>query len=196
MKKQTKSKKLKKSAVVTPEKRVIVRSRRQRFLAFVALAGLFACGLFVGIAMQTPSNVNIHKTSVSEPVVENVESENVNVAPNDDVCVQVERLLLRRMPAESDNVDDRINRAKLYVSLAERGCIDNSDAYAELARQELEIARAIDDDNFSHDETIDVIETYKRLHMQEAAEEIFDKARKLTDPAIEFIIQVEKIINE
>ena len=114
----------------------------------------------------------------------------------DDVCIEVERLLLRRMPAESDDVDDRIDRAKLYVSLAERGCIDNSDAYAELARQELEIARAIDDDNFDHDETIDVIETYKRLHMQEAAEEIFDKARKLTDPAIEFIIQVEKIINE
>ena len=194
MKKQTKSQKTKKSVVVAPEKRG--HNRRQRFLAFIALAGLFTCGLFVGIAMQSPSNVNIHKTSVAEPVVENVESEKVNVAPNDDVCVQVERLLLRRMPAESDNVDDRIDRAKIYVSLAERGCIDNSDAYAELARQELEIARAIDDDNFDHDETIDVVETYKRLHMQEAAEEIFEKAKKLTDPAIEFIIQVEKIINE
>ena len=173
-----------------PVKRVVVHSRRQRFLAFVALAGLFTCGLFVGIAMHSPSNFNVHKVNVSEPVVE-------NVAPQyDDVCVQVERLLLRRMPAETDNVDDRIDRAKIYVSLAERGCIDNSDAYAEMARQELEIARAIDDDNFSHDETIDVVETYKRLHMQEAAEEIFEKAKKLTDPAIEFIIQVEKIINE
>ena len=82
------------------------------------------------------------------------------------------------------------------VSMAERGCLENSDAYAELARQELDIARAIEDDEFSREETIDVVETYKRLNMQAAAEEIFEKAKKLTDPAIDFIIQVEKIINE
>ena len=60
----------------------------------------------------------------------------------------------------------------------------------------MEIARAIDDDKFDRDETIEVVETYKRIHMQNAANEIFEKAKKLTDPTIDFIIQVEKIINE
>ncbi len=32
--------------------------------------------------------------------------------------------------------------------------------------------------------------------MQQDAEEIFNKAKKLTNPAIDFIMQVEKIINE
>jgi len=194
MKKQTKSQKSKKTVVATPVKRVVVvHTRRQRIIGFIALALLFACGLFVGLAIQTNVYVHKHLPIAGEPIA-NVES--VEPSEYTDVCDEVERLLLRRMPAESDNIDERIERAKIYVSLAERGCIDNSDAYAELARQELEIARAIDNDNFSHDETIEVVETYKRLHMQEAAEEIFDKARKLTDPTIDFIIQVQKIINE
>jgi hypothetical protein len=32
--------------------------------------------------------------------------------------------------------------------------------------------------------------------MQAAAEEIFETAKKLTNPAIDFILEVEKIINE
>ena len=65
-----------------------------------------------------------------------------------------------------------------------------------MAQQELEIARALQDDKFSEDDTIEVVETYKRLNMQAAAQEIFDVAKKLTNPAIDFILEVEKIINE
>ena len=73
---------------------------------------------------------------------------------------------------------------------------ENANAYVELARQELDIARAIEDDEFDHEETIEVVETYKRLKMQSDAEEIFEKAKKMTNPAIDFIMQIEKIINE
>ncbi len=66
----------------------------------------------------------------------------------------------------------------------------------ELAKQELDIARALQDDKFNENETIEVVETYKRLKMQQDAQEIFDKVKKLTNPAIDFIMQVEKIINE
>ena len=181
MKKQTKAKK---QQVIQHSSKCVACNRWQRIWGVIALAGLFACGLFVGMAINSPKisqNQDVATEQVAEP---------------EDICVEVERLLLRGLPAASDKIDDRIDRAKIYVSLAERGCIENTDKYAELARQELEIARAIDNDNFDHAETIDMVETYKRLNMKAAAQEIFEKAKKLTDPAIEFIIQVEKIINE
>jgi len=192
MKKQTKSKK-----VPTTKMAIAMKSacksccQRQKVLAVVALGGLFLCGLMLGLAING-------RPVEPQPCVEPTMPVNEfgEIADPQDVCGDVERLLLRRMPEAIDDTETRIERAKIYVSMAERGCLENSDAYAELARQELDIARAIEDDEFSREETIDVVETYKRLNMQAAAEEIFEKAKKLTDPAIDFIIQVEKIINE
>ncbi len=113
-------------------------------------------------------------------------------------CLQIERDLQVRLPSNyvGASAQDRIDRAKIYAVMAERGCPENSSNYVELAKQELEIARAVQDDKFNEDDTIEVVETYKRLKMQKDAEEIFNKAKKLTNPAIDFIMQVEKIINE
>ena len=41
-----------------------------------------------------------------------------------------------------------------------------------------------------------LVETYKRLQMQAEAIRMIEKAKKLTNPAIDFIIQLEKIIEE
>ena len=116
----------------------------------------------------------------------------------DSVCEELEASLLERMPAGGVDASagDRINRAKIYANLSERGCEENKQKYVDLAAQELEIARALRDDNFSQSDTIEVVETYKRLEMQAAAQEVFDMAKKLTNPAIDFIIEVEKIINQ
>ncbi len=111
-------------------------------------------------------------------------------------CKQIEELLLMQLPYADGRTDNRIVRAKIYANLSERGCAENSEKYVEMAKQELEIARALDDDRFDEEETIEVVETYKRLNMQAAAQEIFETAKKLTNPAIDFILEVEKIINE
>ena len=111
-------------------------------------------------------------------------------------CEQIEVALLEQLPDASNYVDNRLDRAKIYANLSERGCPVNSQKYVELSKQELEIARALQDDKFSEEDTIEVVETYKRLNMQAAAQEIFETAKKLTDPAIDFILEIEKIINE
>jgi hypothetical protein len=113
-------------------------------------------------------------------------------------CKRIEYSLLARLPDDYSgaSANHRIERAKIYANLSERGCSENNARYVELARQELEIARALEDDEFDNEETIEVVETYKRLNMQAAAEEIFETAKKLANPAIDFILQVEKIINE
>lgn len=113
-------------------------------------------------------------------------------------CVTIEKNLQEKLGDNHPliNAERRIERAKIYAIMAERGCPENSAEYIDAAKRELEIARGISDDKFDNQETIEVVETYKRLQMQSAAEEIFDKAKKLTNPAIDFIMQVEKVINE
>lgn len=115
-----------------------------------------------------------------------------------ETCQQIEDSLLGRLPYADSQTDaeERIVRAKIYANLSERGCPQNSQKYVELAKQELEIARALEDDEFDEGDAIEVVETYKRLNMQAAAQEILDTAKKLTDPAIDFILELEKIINQ
>lgn len=114
-------------------------------------------------------------------------------------CGKIEQLLLVRLyPVNTQDSEAHIENAKIYANLSERGCAVNSEKYKELARQELEIARALNDDNIQNDpeESVEIVETYKRLQMQAEAERMIEKAKKLTNPAIDFIIQLEKIINE
>ena len=69
--------------------------------------------------------------------------------------------------------------------------------YKDLAKKEIDIARALNDDNLENRyEATEIVETYKRLQMQAEAEKMIEKAKKLTNPAIDFIIQLEKIIEE
>lgn len=116
---------------------------------------------------------------------------------NTQTCTEIESLLLQQLPDYNMNdCNIRIERAKIYANLSERGCPENSQQYVNLAAKELEIARALRDDNFSRAETDDVVETYRRLQMKQAASEVLDKVQKLTDPAIDFIMQVQKVIEE
>ncbi len=125
-------------------------------------------------------------------IIESMTGESANKSS----CEVIEASVLSQLPDAWNDADNRIERAKIYANLSERGCPENSKKYVELAKQELAVARALEDDKFDEEETIEVVETYKRLNMQAMAEEVFETAKKLTNPAIDFILQVEKIINE
>ena len=61
----------------------------------------------------------------------------------------------------------------------------------------MDIARALNNDSLDDKrEATEMVETYKRLQMQAEAMKMIEKAKKLTNPAIDFIIQLEKIIEE
>lgn len=114
-------------------------------------------------------------------------------------CGKIETVLARKLNNDDSdiNVWNHINDAQIYANLSERGCPENSEKYKQLAKQELEIARALNDDSVEDTyETTEIVETYKRIKMQAEAEKMIEKAKKLTNPAIDFIIQLEKIINE
>jgi hypothetical protein len=233
----------------------VVHTRREKIFGWLALTGLFVCGLMVGLGINGRPAVVVEQQSASVAVGQErsketcaiiedlligrlapIESQDVRdheynigvyeklvmngcstnqmkyhkaaqrereivvalgaAGNSQQTCEQIETLLLGQLPHASDDSDDRIDRAKIYANLSERGCAENSAKYVDLAKQELEIVRALEDDRFDNGETIEIVETYKRLNMQAAAEEIFETAKKLTNPAIDFILEVEKIINE
>ena len=170
----------------------IVHTPAQRFWGTMAFIALFICGIMVGISISSNTPVPQSPQTSTEPVTQ----ESVNLTQK--TCTLIEESLLIRLPDADATTGsyDRIERAKIYANLSERGCPENQQQYQAMATQELEIARALQDDEFAPDATIDVVETYKRLNMQAAAEEIFETAKKLTNPAIDFILEVERIINE
>lgn len=117
-------------------------------------------------------------------------------------CQEIEDLLLKKLNRfdNMSNSEDRVERAQIYANLSERGCPENVVKYRDLARQELEIARALTDDRVEYtneqQEATKIVETYKRLQMQQEAAKMIEKAKKIANPAIDFIIQLEKIIEE
>lgn len=121
---------------------------------------------------------------------------------NKPTCEQIENLLLAKVNQDYDKDDARwrVERAQIYANLSERGCAINSAKYKALAKQELDIARALTDDSLEYtneqQEAVKMVETYKRLQMQAEAAQMIEKAKKLANPAIDFIIQLEKIIEE
>ena len=167
-----------------------VHTPAQKFWGWFALIMLFVCGLMVGMGINGNPNHVINAANATE--------QQPQAETNKKTCTLIEESLLVRIPQgdEFASSNDRIERAKIYANLSERGCAENSQKYHDMAKQELAIARALKDDKFSEYDTVEVVETYKRLNMQAAAEEIFETAKKLTNPAIDFILEVERIINE
>lgn len=172
-------------------------------------------GRYAGINMVNyhKADLEIYKELAEKGCPENVEKYKEFVAQESAViealehspsleqqrtCAEIERLLNEQVLTCGSAYDSycHINIAKVYANMSERGCPENHQKYVGLAAKELEIARALQDDNFSESDTIEVVETYKRLKMKQAANEILDKVQKLTDPAIDFILQVQKIIEE
>lgn len=115
-------------------------------------------------------------------------------------CEQIQIVLedkLQCVNSLCNDAEEHIHDARIYANLSERGCSINSERYRSLAKQELEIARALTDDRLDdRHEATEMVETYKRLQMQAEAAKMIEKAKKLANPAIDFIIQLEKIIEE
>lgn len=174
----------------------VVYSRKQRFWGWFGLIMLFICGIMVGVGIGGNSSNGFKPAHASD--ASSTPKSEPQTPDTTQTCTIIEESLLVRLPNGDKfaTQDDRIERAKIYANLSERGCPENHQKYYDLAKQELEIARALSDDEFNQQDTIEVVETYKRLNMQAAAEEIFEMAKELTNPTIDFILSVEKIINE
>lgn len=169
---------------------VCVCSRGHRVWSAVALIGLFLCGLMIGMPIGA-------KHGASQSI-----RDNVAMVPVDDMptCARIEQVLSEKLSDTelNNNADTFLYNANIYASMAEYGCPENAEKYREQALSDLAIANALSDNgqNYADYDVASVIDTYKKLEMQTQAREFLNKVQKLTDPAIDFILQMEKIINE
>ena len=164
-------------------------SRRQKIWGIIALLGLFTCGFMIGMTMGHRAAVDDQKSA-----------ETVHVAATDDqpACAVVEEVLLGWLaPENGGDYRNNLANAEIYSRLVDKGCPENAARYRDLALRQLEIADALGGNSvMDESETEIIIDTYKKLDMKREAQEFLNKVQRLTDPAIDFIMQMQKIINE
>ena len=127
--------------------------------------------------------------------------ENISVENNENAkpCAIIERQLRYELD-RSDNASawSHSRNAAVYSKMSEDGCPENSEKYKQLALNELEIADGIKvrENNVSEDEMLYTVDTYKKLQMQQEAKKYINKVEKMVNPGIDFIMELQRIIEE
>lgn len=113
-------------------------------------------------------------------------------------CERIEQLLAQQLaPEEYGDPRAHLSNANTYARLAERGCPENVDKYRALAAREIEITTALQPvEEMRESDVADVVDVYKKVKMQAAAQQVIDTLQKASEPTIDFILKLEKIINE
>lgn len=132
--------------------------------------------------------------------VKSFAQENDNDADDAPVatCGRIEQLLAQQlMPEEDSNAYAHLNNANTYARMAERGCPENADKYRALAAREIEITTALEPVEYMPESRVEnVIDVYKKVKMRAAAQQVIDTLQKVSEPTIDFILKLEKIVNE
>ncbi len=118
-------------------------------------------------------------------------------------CAEIERAMkeqirdCERVGGYDAKVECYLDNAEVYSSMVQNGCPGNMMANKEMALRQIEIATALKDEaELNAEEVESVIDTYKKLQMQEQAQMVLNKIQMLTNPAIDFILQMDRIINQ
>lgn len=176
-------------------------STAHKVWGIIALAGLFACGLCLGWALRPCATCTMDDLSqggfveVIQMPAQTPEQESGTIQPT---CQVIENILIRELRSEeSSYYIDHLSNAHVYSKISDHGCAEKADMYKALALREINIATALqEEEDMSREATEIVIDTYKKLDMQREAQAFLNKIQQLTDPAIEFILKMDKVINE
>ena len=117
-------------------------------------------------------------------------------------CREIESALSRRIISGCDTnqyvSECHLNNAEVYSKLAEDGCQENIERYRKNALDELQIADGvrINASDVNEREVRSTINTYKKLQMQNEARRYLNKVEKMLDPGIDFIMELQRVIEE
>ena len=112
-------------------------------------------------------------------------------------CQVIETTLLQYVNS-CDAPDCHLNNAEIYSKIVEDGCVENRNKYGQMALDELQIADGvrIDETNVNENEIRATVNTYKKLQMQNEAKKYLNKVEKLVNPGIDFIMELQRVIEE
>lgn len=125
---------------------------------------------------------------------------NENTVKDDTPCAVIEKSLL-------SNIGDcgvgytsncHLNNAEVYSKIAEDGCPENRQKYAQKALDELKISEGvrINETDLDKRDIRSTVNTYKKLQMQQEAKKYLNKVEKLVNPGIDFIMELQRVIEE
>ncbi len=115
----------------------------------------------------------------------------------DKPCLVIERTLMEYINTCRGS-DCHLYNAEVYSKMAEDGCQENSEKYKQMALNELQIAEGVrvKDGELSEDDVRTTVNTYKKLQMQNEARKYIKKAEKLINPGVDFIMELQRVIEE
>lgn len=110
-------------------------------------------------------------------------------------CAVIEQTLLNEI---CNDYSCHLHNAEVYSKMSEDGCPENSEIYKQKALNELQIADGIrvNEDDLSRGDIRATVNTYKKLQMQNEARKYIKKAEKLINPGVDFIMELERVIEE
>ncbi len=114
-------------------------------------------------------------------------------------CEVIERTLLGRIDNNCyDNAECHSYNAEVYAKMAEDGCAKNKEFNTQKALNEIQIAEGVRvrDGELSESEVKNTVNTYKKLQMQNEARRYIKKAEKLINPGVDFIMELQRVIEE
>ena len=117
---------------------------------------------------------------------------------DDSPCAIIEKNLLSNIQPCEDSPRCHLENAEIYSKMAEDGCTENRQKYAQKALDELKIADGVrvNDTNINTSEIRSTVNTYKKLQMQNEAKKYINKVEKLVNPGIDFILELQRVIEE
>ncbi len=122
---------------------------------------------------------------------------NANLVDLNKPCHVIETTLLQYVN-NCDEPDCHLNNAEIYSKIVEDGCPENKNKYGQMALNELQIAEGVrvDETDVNKNEIRSTINTYKKLQMQNEAKKYLNKVEKLVNPGIDFIMELQRVIEE
>lgn len=114
-------------------------------------------------------------------------------------CKVIESTLMREIITDcGNNTECHLNNAEIYSKMVEDGCKENQGKYGRKALDELQIADGvrIHDSDVRQDEIRAKVNTYKKLQMQNEARKYINKVEKLVNPGVDFIMELQRVIEE
>ena len=134
----------------------------------------------------------------SEYAMFDVLSHIVDNNANNNPCGVIERTLLSDIHDCGSSSNCHLRNAEIYSKIVEDGCVENRNKYGQMALDELQIADGvrIDETNVNENEIRATVNTYKKLQMQNEAKKYLNTVEKLVNPGIDFIMELQRVIEE
>jgi len=118
---------------------------------------------------------------------------------NAEPCEIIEKTLLGSISNDCGlSAECHSYNAEVYAKMAEDGCAKNKEFNTQKALNEIQIAEGVRvrDGELSESEVKNTVNTYKKLQMQNEARRYIKKAEKLINPGVDFIMELQRVIEE